>query len=1776
MCTHKHPVASWQIRSALEVCWKLGLLLLLLSTLSLSSLAQPALVLPGDGKSAQEVAPQGGLRFQRHMYLITAEEMQQTEFNAGLMINGIGFTLAAAQSDTTRGQLKVYLQNTSDLVSRRDTQWTFLSSTGNSLSLADLVSGQYEWQMQTVCSGDSSAFSGSLTFETADPETCNAASNLQVSQITTSSALLEWSAPLSNNFTEYLVEYSIAGSGIWTSTSTTESQLDITGLASDTIYQWRVQTHCSNATAPLINASFSTLAEGNCAAPTSLASESTGDDQAVLRWAAATDATRYDIQYRVVGASAWLFGISFSDSLLLTSLLSGNTYEWRVRTVCPEGLGNYQNGPNFTTSGTAPCLPPANRSTTVLTDTSAILSWSSAAGGTSYVIRYRLKDAISWTNVVQPMVLVHNAEVVLPDTIGDFHIPFQGDGISAFSYTGEGVYVAWEYTNAANPTASPNNVLATTANTRVIGSFGQDSLQRVLSLVAPNEVEATEHEELLFATSLRPATFFSSSDLNDVVSVEVIHALGHVAPPFSSPSPITAVVKNHSAEAVNTEITLMVKAQENGSLRFSNTQTISLAPNSTSSIAFDIWEPTELGQDTLWVNIPGQANESILSNNQTFLVQNVTQAKIGYADQSPAVTNTGFGEDGGLILVRLPMNGCGRVNATEVFLDASATNQPLYAVVLDGNGNRVDSSAVFIPDSTEVDNAHSFYFPNQPFFQNSFYYVGLAQETSPSPSVFPVGVQWETANIQDSAYFRAKLDGSDLRQVSLPGRLMITAEVVPTDLTPWIVGASTVCPGNPATLTVGQQSERFANQVLRVSSAFGNIAFNEDQILGSPSLFPAGGPEAGQWIPQSADDQREYIELSFPAAAPINYVTVYETFNPGAIDTIYARNPNTGVFEVVYMATAAPSASPTQVLEVEFPLTSFAVEEIRLAMASNSIPGFNGIDAIAIGQRQTTSSFASYNWSTGDTSPSITITSPGQYAVSVSDGNACQLSTSQQVDDPNQNRPGITVLNEAETTFCAGESITLIASETENINWNTGDTTAMITVSESGIYFYTQAVEGGCGLVHSDSIAVTVHPLPQIALAPVSSICVGESRILDAGAGFASYQWSTGSIEQSITISTADAYTVTVTDANGCEASASTVAILTPTPNPQIQGDLAFCPGSSTTLQLTANFAQYSWSNGATTAAIQVESGGDYSVTVTDENACTGSTMATVIALDNPVPVITGNLSFCAGNTTTLDVGLGFATYLWSTGETSPSIIVDTVASFSVTVTDANGCTGSATATTSENGALPVSPGPIRGPSLGLCQTTNNVYTIDPVPNTTHYVWTVPEGDTIISGQGTTSITVNSNNLSNGYIVVAASNACGQSPSITPTELFVQGTPAPPGPINGPTAGLCNSSGLVYSIATVASATGYQWGVPAGATIVSGQGTAAITVDFADFTTGEISVMSFNDCGNSTMGEESVLGLEGAPRPSAERDIVVTGNTYTIAPIAGATNYTWDVPAGISIDQGQGSNAITISIETAFTEGTVCVTASNDCGIGQSICTDVPLQVHLSTCTAAYIGYEPARCVSLTPLVQGGTAPYTYNWSNGAATPTINVCPEETTVYQLTVTDANGLSVTHNTEVEVYDIRCGVYHTFVEVCRVSGLSSSRRSLCVTPSRVPYYLDNGGALGNCELLTCTGSANGLSADQSVSNFALMDEERNNLILFPNPADQQLTVQIQSQYEERAVLSILNTNGEALRQISITIDPGQNAFELPLHDLPAGIYFLQINGTNLLLQNKFIKL
>ncbi len=278
---------------------------------------------------------------------------------------------------------------------------------------------------------------------------------------------------------------------------------------------------------------------------------------------------------------------------------------------------------------------------------------------------------------------------------------------------------------------------------------------------------------------------------------------------------------------------------------------------------------------------------------------------------------------------------------------------------------------------------------------------------------------------------------------------------------------------------------------------------------------------------------------------------------------------------------------------------------------------------------------------------------------------------------------GISVaLAQKDTTICGAGIVDLASPGVyASYRWSDGEITPSISVTKSGAYSLTVVDNNGCSAT-SNTVNVTFVPLPVPTITSIGSLsfCTGDSVILSAASGYASYIWSDGETSQNITVRTPDALKVTVTNAAGCTGvSQSVIVSVGDSLAPVIAGASGFCPGNSTTLDAGGGYDSYQWSTGATTETISVNTPGQYSVRV-KKGGCAGTSVAmNVVAFPAPAPSITasGALSFCKGDSVILYAPSGYASYLWSDGETTQDIIVKQFGTYSVTVTNANGCAGS-------------------------------------------------------------------------------------------------------------------------------------------------------------------------------------------------------------------------------------------------------------------------------------------------------------------------------------------------------------------------------------------------------------------------------------------------------------------------------------------------------------------
>jgi hypothetical protein len=331
--------------------------------------------------------------------------------------------------------------------------------------------------------------------------------------------------------------------------------------------------------------------------------------------------------------------------------------------------------------------------------------------------------------------------------------------------------------------------------------------------------------------------------------------------------------------------------------------------------------------------------------------------------------------------------------------------------------------------------------------------------------------------------------------------------------------------------------------------------------------------------------------------------------------------------------------------------------------------------------------FASYVWSTGARTPSIDVSRAGRYSVDVIDSMMCVPGeftyTFDVVQSPN---PHPRIAQSDSMRLCANDRVTLDGGAYSAWLWSTGEATRQIVVSGAGTYWVSVIDSLGC--TGSDTVVVVVapRPLPSVTITGPTTFCAGDSVTLDAGAGFASYRWSNGATTRRAVVRSSGSYTVTVTNAEGCPATSQPVIVkVLPRPYPIINalGRTTLCRGERVTLDAGAGFASYRWSNGATTPAIQTDTAGTFTVTVTNASGCSAtSAPVSVLVVEPPTPVIIASpaASLCTGDTVTLRTKSPYASYRWSSGATSSTITVTGSGVFTVDVIDSNGCAGTSDA----------------------------------------------------------------------------------------------------------------------------------------------------------------------------------------------------------------------------------------------------------------------------------------------------------------------------------------------------------------------------------------------------------------------------------------------------------------------------------------------------------------
>ena len=527
-----------------------------------------------------------------------------------------------------------------------------------------------------------------------------------------------------------------------------------------------------------------------------------------------------------------------------------------------------------------------------------------------------------------------------------------------------------------------------------------------------------------------------------------------------------------------------------------------------------------------------------------------------------------------------------------------------------------------------------------------------------------------------------------------------------TEQNPSISAATAAAEGDyTVTLTSNLGCESTATVATTISSASANIIASPSLGLcqGEEMIFDGGIHSSYQWLEGETTQTIAFQSVAQTSTlVKLFEVTVTDDSGCTAVSSVY------GTFNG---------------------LPAFNVSEMDKSGTADDDQIICSGDAATLTASPLFNSTYSYQWSNGASTGSTEVTpsSTMVYTVTVTNESDCSDTATIAVSVNPISSANITVSPSAE--LCQGEEMVLDVGTHSSYQWLDGETTQTIafqSVAQTStlikLFQVTVTDDNGCPAV--SSVYGTFNGLPAFNVSEMDKsgtadddqiICSGDAATLTASPLFNStysYQWSNGASTGSteVTPSSTTVYTVTVTNESDCSDTATIAVSVNPLPNPQfnnntLSDNLGVCSEESGVVyRLDSEFAKYEWSvvggtvtnnpsngnggNGKHSAVVDWPQGsatGSVSVTVTDANACQAATSVPVTIFAPVLPTVTGTFEFCSGRTATLDAG-AYAptpnTYVWSTNETTQVIMPNIEAVYTVTVTDNNGCTGTASAET--------------------------------------------------------------------------------------------------------------------------------------------------------------------------------------------------------------------------------------------------------------------------------------------------------------------------------------------------------------------------------------------------------------------------------------------------------------------------------------------------------------
>ncbi|WP_169312041.1 T9SS type A sorting domain-containing protein [Fluviicola taffensis] len=735
-----------------------------------------------------------------------------------------------------------------------------------------------------------------------------------------------------------------------------------------------------------------------------------------------------------------------------------------------------------------------------------------------------------------------------------------------------------------------------------------------------------------------------------------------------------------------------------------------------------------------------------------------------------------------------------------------------------------------------------------------------------------------------------------------------------------------------------------------------------------------------------------------------------------------------------------------------------------------------------------------YSWGGGITSQDRTALAAGSYSVTITDANGCTGTVNATVTQPTAVSGVTTVTNVA----CFGNSTGAInltptgGTPGYTFNWNSGvATTEDRTSLTAGTYSVTITDANGC--------TGTISPMVTQPAAVVSGTtvvtnvaCFGNNTgainlTPTGGVGPYTFNWVGGATTEDRTLLSAGTYSVTITDANACTGTVSGITVTQPAAvvsGTRVVTNVSCFGGNNGAINLTPTGGvgpyTFNWVGGATTEDRTSLTAGTYSVTITDANACTGTVSG--ITVTQPAATVSGttivtNVACNGANTGSINLtptgGTGPYTQNWVGGITTEDRTVLTAGTYSVTITDFNGCTGTVNATVTQPTAISVTAASqtnvsCNGGSNGAAAINTPTGGVSPYT----YNWT-PGNPT---GDGTVSVT----GLSAGTytVTVTDDNACTASQSFTvtqPTALSVMAASQ----TNVACFGGSNGAAAINTPTGGTPGYTYDWtpGTPTGDGTVSVNGLTAGTWT--------VNVTDANGCvasQNFTVTQPTAISVTAASQTNVACNGGSNGAAAINTPTGGTPGYTYDWTPGTPTGDGTTSvNGLTAGTWT------VNVTDANGCVASQSFTVTQPTAISFTAASQTNIAcFGDATGAFAVNTPTGGTGAFTYDWAPGTPTGdgTTSVTGLTAGTYSVTTTDNNGCTASISftiTEPPVLVVSAGGQ------TNVSCNGGSNASATVTVS--------GGTPGYSYLWSPTGGANATASGLTAGTYTVTVTDAN---------------------------------------------------------------------------------